>query len=210
MMQGFNDASRWPIWLISIAAVVPMIGCLNSRAPSSIPTPTVDPSAAAARAIEQYDRNADGRLDETELAACPGLLAVKTRYDSNKDGAISADEIAAVLKSMYGVGVGLTSVNCTVLRGGQPLVGATVKFVPEPFLGGTITPAAGTTNANGLATVAIPDDQLPANQRGLRSMQPGIYRVEISHPSIKQPIQPQGCEVNPAVRGGTNVTIRLP
>lgn len=172
--------------------------------------PDVAPAAAAELAVKEYDRDGDGRLNAHELKACPGILVAKGRYDRDKDQAISQEEIAAALKSMYDAGVGLVGVQCTVTRNSQPLAGATVRFVPESFLQDAIQAALGTTDASGTATMAIPDEQLPADQRGLQSMQPGIYRVEISHPSLKQPAPSQGCEVNPAVRGGTNVTLRLP
>ena len=45
--------------------------------------------------------------------------------------------------------------------------------------------------------MAISDEELPPDQRGLRSMQPGIYRIEIKHPHLKQPTTPLGCEIDP-------------
>ena len=35
----------------------------------------VDPVVASKAAMEQYDKNGDGLLDQTELKACPALLA---------------------------------------------------------------------------------------------------------------------------------------
>jgi hypothetical protein len=57
--------------------------------------------------------------------------------------------------------------------------------------------------------MAISDEELPPDQRGLRSMQPGIYRIEIKHPRLKQPASPLGCEIDPTSRGGTEVVLRL-
>jgi len=192
-----------------VLTVVPLAGCLSAGKPKAISTSLVDPPEAATNAIKQYDCNSDGRLDAAEIAACPGILAAKAHYDANKDGTISAEELTLALTAMYGRGVGLTRVTCTVTSGGLPLNGAILKFVPETFLGDGVMAAAGTTDASGSANVAIPDDQLPANQRGLQSMQPGIYRVEITHASLKQPIKPQGCEINPSMRDGNVVTIKL-
>ncbi len=196
-------------WLPSALIACSLAGCLSRGKPEAINTSFVNPAEAAANAFQQYDRNADGRLDAAEMAACPGILAAKAGYDANNDGVITSEELTSALTAMYGRGVGLTRVTCIVTSGGRPLSGAEVKFIPEPFLGTGILPANGTSDANGTATVAIPDEQLPANQRGLHSMQPGIYRVEITHPSLKQPAKPQGCEVNPSVRDGNVITIKL-
>jgi len=194
---------------VACAIAATLVGCSPAGRPRPVAVPSVDPAAAAELAIKEYDRDGDGRLNANELKACPGILAAKGRYDTDKDQTISNEEIAAMLKSMFDSGVGLIGVHCTVSRGSQPLSGATVRFVPEAFLGDAIKPAVGTTDASGTAAVAIPDDQLPADQHGLQSVQPGVYRIEVEHASIRRPAPLRGCEINPAVRGSTDVTIRL-
>jgi hypothetical protein len=66
-------------------------------------------------------------------------------------------------------------VSCIVTRHGQPLRGATVKFVPEKFLGGDLKPAEGTTDANGIARLITTAPGL-----SVRGVCPGFYRVEIT------------------------------
>ena len=93
--------------------------------------------------------------------------------------------------------------------GGRPLDGATVRFVPERFLQGAVKPAVGTTDRQGAAIIAIADEDLPADQRTLRAMQPGIYRVEIKHPGVANLDRLLGFEVDPAMRGGTESVFNL-
>jgi hypothetical protein len=189
-------------------AAATIIGC-NSPGPSAIQVPKVNPSAATQKALELYDKDKSGTLDKTELAACPGLLAALDNYDTNHDGQISADELTARLAHLYSSGIGLTTVNCRLLAGGQPVSGAKLRFVPDPFLADAIMTAVGTTDQNGSAIIAIEDEALPADQRALHSMQPGIYRVEIEHRNSKTPAAPLGCEIDPTSRGGTDPVFHL-
>jgi hypothetical protein len=192
----------------AVIAVANIIGC-NSSGPSAIQAPSVDAKVAAQKAFEIYDKDANGALDAVELAASPGLFAARNNYDTNRDGQISRDEVATRLAHLYSSGIGLTTVSSRVLSGGQPLSGAKLRFVPEPFLAGAIMTAVGTTDQNGTAVIAIEDESLPADQRALRSMQPGIYRVEFEHRSIKEPAASLGCEIDPTSRGGTEPVFRL-
>ncbi len=50
----------------------------------------------------QADANQDGKLDETERAGLPKLLAASSlaRFDSNKDDGVDKAELAAALKSL--------------------------------------------------------------------------------------------------------------
>jgi hypothetical protein len=183
-------------------------GCA-SDGPSAIHIPSISPSAAADKALQLYDLDSSKSLNEVELAACPGIGAVRERYDTDGDKEISRDEIAARLEAIFSSGVGLTPVVCRITSGGQPVADVVVKFTADPLLESRLKPAAGTTDRNGIAVMAISDEELPADQHGLRSMQPGIYRIEIEHPHLKQPSTPLGCEIDPTTRGGTEVVLRL-
>ena len=167
------------------------------------------PQGRRKKAIELYDRDGNGSLDETELAACPGIHAARERYDADGDRAVSQNEISARLTAMYSSGTPWMSAVCRVYQGGKPLAGAKVRFLPEPFLAETLKPATGTTDGDGTVLPAVSDDELPVDKRCLRIMQPGIYRVEIEHPSIKQSAAPLGCEIDPAARGGSDPVFRL-
>jgi hypothetical protein len=181
----------------------------------AVPLPPLDPQGAAAKALELYDSDGDGLLNKTELEACPGLLSAIERYDTDGDGQISADELVAKLETVLTSGVGMTSVSCHVTLKGRPLSGAQVRYVPEAFLGESVFVAEGTTDETGLATPVISDELLPETQRGIAAMQPGVYRVEITHPESNMPAKfggeesPLGHDVDPSVRGGTHFQCEL-
>jgi hypothetical protein len=143
----------------------------------------VDPVAASKAAVEKYDKSGDGLLDEAELKACPALLRELRFYDESKDKKLTADEIGAVIKDMYGQGAGMTALSCTVNLDGAPLSGATVRFIPESFLGPEIKEAKGVTDSAGAAALGIPPDELPKELSRHSLMRTGIYRVEITHPT---------------------------
>lgn len=147
----------------------------------------VDPEVSSAAAIEQYDKNGDSLLDESELKACPALAGALRAYDESKDKKLSREEIAAQIKDMYERGSGLVSLDCTVTLDGAPLSGATVRFIPEKFLGDEIKAAEGVTNSGGYASMAIAPEELPKELRRHSFLRVGIYRVEITHPGKRIP-----------------------
>jgi hypothetical protein len=172
--------------------------------------PAVDPAAAAAKAIELYDKDGNGSLNQTELAGSPGILAALTRYDTDGNREVSKDEIESRLKSMFsGSGAPWFTVNCQIIQTGRPLPGATVRFVPEPFLAESLHPASGTTDGEGRVNPAVADENLPEDQKGLLLMQPGVYRITVEHPSVKAPHKPLGYEVDFLARGGTAMVLQL-
>jgi hypothetical protein len=169
------------VLILCSAALTAIAGCGGVKAYR------VDPVAASKAAMEQYDKDGDGLLDQTELKACPALLREIRAYDSSKDKKLSADEIGAVIKDMYDQGAGMTFLSCSVSLDGSPLSGATVRFIPEAFLGAEIKEAKGVTNAAGTAALGLPPEELPKQLRRHNLMRVGIYRVEITHPSKKIP-----------------------
>jgi hypothetical protein len=188
-----------------------LIACIDGcgGASGSGGTPEVDPAAAAEQAIELYDKNANGTLDESELAASPGLFAARDRYDTDGDGQISEGEIGTRFTNLFGAGTPWLTVHCQIVKGGRPLAGAKVRFVPEPFLGETLLPAVGTTDSQGRVNPAVAEEYHPENLKGRNIMQPGVYRVEIEHANVNKPHKPLGCEIDDFARGGTEPVIRL-
>jgi hypothetical protein len=168
------------------ACILNLAGCGAIGRPAVKP-PSVNPSQAASAAIELCDKDANGLLSAGELAACPGLLATLDKYDTSGDKQLDEAEIAARLSEMYSRGAGLTSFDCRVTLDNRPLGGAQVRLVPEPFLGGDVKSGSGVTDRSGSVTVAIADEELPEAVRGLKKMQLGVYRVEITHPRAKIP-----------------------
>jgi hypothetical protein len=128
---------------------------------------------AGKRAIELYDANKDGFLDANELEKVPGLKAAMRQVDCNGDGKISADEISARIDSWVASKCGRIGIKCKVAHKGTPLSGATVRFVPEEFLGSGMKTYEGTTNDSGTAAMFA----VGSSERGVS---PGLYRVEIT------------------------------
>ena len=169
------------ISILSAAMLMAAVGCGDRR------TYLVDPEVSSKAAIEQYDKNGDGLLDETELKECPGLLNALRAFDDSKDKKLSREEIAEEIDYIYQRNPGLTAITCSVALDGNPLSGATVKFIPEKFLGDEIKTAEGITNNAGVASMSIPAEELPKELRRTSALRVGIYRVEITHPSRKIP-----------------------
>ena len=69
----------------------------------------------------------------------------------------------------------------------QTADGARVEFEPEAFYDGALLAAEGTTGRRGMTQVAIPDEQLPEDQRRIRGLHYGTYRVRITHPDKQIP-----------------------
>ena len=197
-----------------LTAACSLSGCFWKGGLSAVEVPNVDPSAAADAAIEMYDQNADGALRQDELVACPGLRTATRAFDADGDAMISRDELSQRLEKIYGSGVGLVTVGCTITLDGRPLVGAQVRFVPEPFLAEAVHVAEGVSEADGMAVMAIANDKLPEDQHGLDMMQVGLYRVEVTHPNRDLPAKFNkktllGHEVSTLSPGGANPRFAL-
>jgi hypothetical protein len=157
--------------ILALATVSFAVGCSQASQPRAYPDRP--DSRAGDRAIELYDANKDGFLDAKELEQAPGLKAAMRQVDLNTDGKISAAEISARIQAWADSKLGRKGVSCLVRHNGRPLAGATVKFVPESFLGGGLKAAEGTTDEHGMARMSIAG----STQRGIS---PGFYRVEIT------------------------------
>jgi hypothetical protein len=151
-----------------------LAGCGGSPPPRIVPD--APDSSAASKAIELYDANHDGSLDEKELEKAPGLKAYAERIGGGHAGKISADQISARIKAWADAKVGRVSTSIHIMRNGRPLAGAKVTLVPEKFLGGSLKPGEGVTNANGMASISA----AYANDPSVRGMSPGFYRVEVT------------------------------
>lgn len=161
------------------------MGC--ARGPARVQAPSVDPQAAADKAIELYDANRDQQLDTEEVARCPGINVMLSLYDQNNDGRVDRAEIAERLGDLLKNRVGLTQLRSHVTYRGRPLPNATVVFEPEAYLGGEVQTARGTTDAHGSAQMSIAEELLPENLRKMKLVHYGTYRVRITHPTIQLP-----------------------
>jgi hypothetical protein len=162
-----------------------LVGC--GSGPPKLHPPDLDPDAAAQQAMALYDKDSDGNLSAEELQACPGILVSLKNYDADEDGQVSQAEIAGRLQKFVERRVALARLSVTVRLDKRPLAGATVRFVPEPYLGDDIKAATGITRQRGSATMAVDANDLPENQKNIRGIHYGTYRVEITHPEVDVP-----------------------
>ena len=195
-----------------LLALICAAGC--SGQPGAVRPPDVDPGDAAQAAIEKHDRNADGALSKDELSSAPELASVIDTYDTSSDGALSVDEITAGIEGWHQAGVGARSVPFTVTLDGRPLAGATVRLVPADFVRDGVKPAEGTTNANGAGQFNMAPEDRPKNAPNIPLMQPGLYKVEITHPSTKVPakyntVTSLGIEISSGNPGPQGITWAL-
>jgi hypothetical protein len=171
-------------WKLGISLLV-IAGC--SGRPGAIRPPDIDADAAASRAIELYDTSGDGQLSQDEWSASPALAAVARDYDKSADGDLNVEEIAAGIAAWEKSGVGARSVPFAVSFNGKRLSGASVKLTPAPFLEDSIKPASGETEAGGTGRLGLAAEDRPRNAPNIPLMQPGLYHVEITHPTAKIP-----------------------
>ncbi len=188
-------------------------GCSNR--PSAVELPSVDASDVATYAMEHYDANQDGALNESEMSSCPPLASALASYDADNNGQLSAQEIEDRIDRLYGPSAALISVECTITLSGRPLRGATVKFRPVEMLESSIKPAQGSTNDSGVARIALSAEELPKDLQDASLMHPGLYHVEVNHPTVALPARYNtttelGFEVDPAQeRTGTSAWFDL-
>jgi hypothetical protein len=183
MLHGSLNGWRW-----LVLTGVLLAGC--TRGPAGVHAPEWDPAAASQRAFSEYDSNHDGKLSKDELKKCPGLLATLKLFDVDGDGAISEKEIETKLREIHEQQAALVEVTCAVNRGGQPLEGATVTFVPEAFMGDAFGSASGVSGRDGTAFPTVADEDLPKELRGrVHGVHCGVFRVTVTHPHVDIPVK---------------------
>lgn len=171
---------------LSICLTVVLIaGCISRK--ESFKAAPLNPAKSAARAMELYDANQDGALSGQELEKCPALRRSLALWDANGDRKIDQQEIQDRLTQYVERGPAYMGYTCKVLWNGQPLEGAEVKFVPEPFMERGATLAIGTTNENGMADMIVDPSQTTDELSMGFGIRPGLYRIEVRHPSVSIP-----------------------
>jgi hypothetical protein len=147
----------------------------------------VNPDDAATAALEQFDTNGDAALAQDEWNKSPVLASVAEQYDTSGDRTLSAEEIAEGIRGWQQGPVGVRVVPFKISYNGRPLSGAKVSLLPAEFLGGAVKPASGESGQLGTGKLRLAPEDLPKNAPKMPLMQPGLYRVEITHPSVKIP-----------------------
>jgi len=152
-------------------------GCM--RGPGRVVPPSINANSAGQEAIQMFDKNKDGKISGAELDAVPSLKEALPNFNppSTVEKGVTAANVTERIKKWQESRVGkIGSITCTVKRGGKPLAGADVKFVPEKFLGSNMPVCSGTSSVDGVAILSAPlqstDD--------VSGVPPGYYRVEIT------------------------------
>jgi EF hand len=170
------------------SGVLIVMGC--SPHPPGIAGIQIDTGEVSQAIFLAHDKDQNGLLSAEELTAVPAIGGNRSWYDTDHDGQLSASELEAGLKAIFDPRVGLLTYSCGVTRKGQPLAGATVKFVPLPALKDVLPPASGVTDKRGHVDLALAPEDLPANApTRVPELRPGLYFVEVTHPTISIPDQ---------------------
>ena len=169
--------SKSCVLAITLLLLATIVSCQHGPAPAK--QPGINASQAGKLAMEQYDKNGDGKVAGDELDKAPGLKAALKTLDTNGDGAVSADEVEARVNAWIDMKVGMILLRCRVTLDGDPLTGAKVVFEPESFLGDEIKAASGETNIYGDVGAVIPPEERtdPTLPGGAHI---GLYKVRIS------------------------------
>jgi hypothetical protein len=174
--------------LVFLAGSLAIVAAGCSGGPGSVATPNIDPEGAAELAVQEYDRNADSLLSSDELAACPALKEAIPAYDVDRNGSLSQQEIAGGIALWEKRGMGAIVLPFTVVLDCRPLGDAQVKLTPVTFLGDAVKPATGIADSRGAGALNMAPEDRPANlPKNVPAIQPGLYNVEITHPTAKVP-----------------------
>lgn len=164
---------RWSTCLqcLHLASLVAALaGCSKS---SISQLRTNSPDAAAGLALDLYDANRDGKISQDELAKSLSLVDGRSRIDSNNDHAIDRAELVARFQKHDQMSDAV-SFSLQVLNKGAPMSGATVTYVPEPFMGEGKQSYVGTVADNGFCTLEGEQAHMPGG-----SVPTGFYKVHI-------------------------------
>lgn len=165
-----------------------LVGC-SWQAPG-IAGVQIDADRASKAILEEYDKDDNGRLSKDEAAEVPAIGSRQAWYDQDHDGQISERELRGGLLTIFDPKIGLVTATCEVTRNGRALSGAKVEFVPLAALKEAIPAAEGTTDDDGAARLTIKPDELPAHAPTIAGlMRPGLYSVQVTHPSMKIPAE---------------------
>ncbi len=156
----------------SCAVVLAVSGCGQGR-PARVIAPAIGVEAVTSAVFTAADADGNGRLEGGELVTVPAIATAAAAFDTDGDKAVSRQELSQWLDDVSRSKVAITAFETIVRHRGRPLANASVKLVPEPFMGGKVKAAEGTTDADGLARVTIPGGKYPG-------VNCGIYRVEIT------------------------------
>jgi hypothetical protein len=208
--------ARLPLVLGCVLGVVALAceaGC--SSGPARVAAAAVDIETFVQSLLEKYDGDGNQQLSSQESEGVPAIHNNIAKYDANGDGQLAADEITNHLQRVFDGSLGLMGASCQVTHNGRPLAGAIVYFVPLPGLEDELPVAGAVTQSSGIGELTIRPEDLPANAPKVRGlMRPGLYFVEVTHPTVKIPEKYNvkttlGQEISPERAAGGPIQLAL-
>lgn len=148
--------------------------------------PDIDAKEATDVAFELYDTDGDGSLNRVELKQCPGVKDAIYVYDADGNGLISMGEMENRIAAWKN-GPAMMTLECGVTLDGKPLEGTLVEYVPEECLQEWLQTASGITGPDGITSIGIPAEFLPATHQRVRALYAGVYKIKITHPERSIP-----------------------
>jgi hypothetical protein len=179
-------------------ALVASCGC-NSR-PTAVQAPQYDPEAFATSLLQRHDPDGNGTISKQEAAQMPGLVAAWARYDNDGMEGVSHADLAARAQGWLDRRDGIVAISCVVRLAGSQIGDVHVKLIPDESIAGVVQPAEAVSRRDRPSHLSIPPEFKPEAHRNLSGMQYGLYRVEVSHPTmqIAPAAQSTGCDIGPA------------
>ena len=211
-----SEKSDWQVaarWCLAAAFVFVFCGCSSSKQASS-DSIWLDAGQAGEVAVERLDANGDQFIDQAEWAKLPTLTDAFAQFDSDGDGKVAASDITGRLLRLSMSGQPLVEAECRVQLEGRPLPGASVRLKPMFVRVASSWAGEGVTDAQGIATISLPENFVPAELQGAKGIPPGVYFVEITHPEQQIPAKYNtaselGFVVDPSTRSGVSTVFDL-
>jgi hypothetical protein len=167
-------------------ALLSATGC--GTGPAAIPPPDVDVDYVVETLLAEYDANKNGGLSRDELAAEPVLAECLSQCRRDQGDEISGEHLTKKLHAIFDPTCALVSARLVVTRNGQPLANASVRLVPLPVLQNALPVGTGVTDEYGTTLISASREDLPSEAPPLPGlMPPGLYLVEVTHPTTKIP-----------------------
>jgi hypothetical protein len=150
--------------------------------------------------LARCDADGSNSLIKSEAEQAPGLLSRWSRYDADKDGAISRAELESHVQEWVDRGDGIASITCVVRLKNRQIGDVSVRLIPDDALSETIHAAATVSHPKFASFLSIPPEYKHPSHAKLAGMQYGLYRVEVTHPSLNliPSADSRGVDVSPA------------
>jgi len=158
--------------IVEFSLMLSLISLMLGCGPSAPVVPKINAAASASAAMDEYDTNKDGFIDQAELKSAPSLKDAEKVIDSNSDGKLSRDEIEQRLNKYSTQGMALMSFSCSVTMNGAKKAGIEVEMVPEKFMLGSIKMGKGKTDANGMV-------RFKQEEQEFEGVAPGFYKIKL-------------------------------